>query len=347
MQSMERLMYRRALNARPARVHLLCVTICILLIAAVAPAQNANQQRLPGDFSITIPNNQLFLPAVGYDSGGVSALSVAVGDVNGDGKLDVVSLNGCVVCGTLPLTGISVLLGNGDGTFQPAQLNPVGNVPLSSIALADLNGDGKLDIAVGLSDADFSGGFVGVLLGNGDGTFQPLVTYSSGGTVPFRVAVGDINGDGKPDMLVANQCAQGYCVGMDGAIGVLFGNGDGTFQAAQSYDSGGGASFGMAVADVNGDGKLDIVVANCGCDLSTVANTAVLLGNGDGTFQPARTVSPPPNGLYALAVADVNADGKLDLLETTCFDRQCDGGVAVLLGNGDGTFSATEGLRIR
>jgi hypothetical protein len=144
------------------------------------------------------------------------------------------------------------------------------------------------------------------LLGNGDGTFQTAVTYSSGGFFADSVAVADVNGDGKPDILVANTGGVPICSG--GGVGVLLGNGDGTFKTAVTYCSGGGP-VSLAVADVNGDDKPDLVVAS--------SLVSVLLGNGDGTFQTAVSYESggyPPD---SVAVADVNGDGKPDLVVAT------------------------------
>jgi hypothetical protein len=184
------------------------------------------------------------------------------------------------------------------------------------------------------------GAGVGVLLGNGDGTFQAAVTYGSGGSSgpfwPVSIVIADVNGDHKPDLVVAN--------GGSGTVGVLLGNGDGTFQPAVTYGSGGMFPVSVAVADVNGDGKPDLFVANECADSSCDGSVGVLLGNGDGTFRVAVTYSS--GGVYGLsvAVADVNGDGKSDLLVANgCANLDLcgrEGGVAVLLGNGDGTFRA-------
>src|SRR5208282_1700274 len=116
------------------------------------------------------------------------------------------------------------------------------------------------------------------------------VPYGSGGYHADSVAVADVNGDGKPDLLVANQCASSSNCN-NGSVGVLLGNGDGTFQAAVTYGSGGYYAESVAVADVNGDGKPDLVVANdcCAGGNGDDGSVSVLLGNGDGTFQTAVT----------------------------------------------------------
>jgi hypothetical protein len=168
---------------------------------------------------------------------------------------------------------------------------------------------------------------VGVFLGNGDGTFRAAVTYDSGGMTADSVAVADVNGDGKPDLLVANFYDPSKA---SGSVGVLLGKGDGTFQSAVTYGLSPAANIrSIAVGDLNGDGRPDLVVATGG----TPDGIRVMLGNGDGTFQP--DVSSDPHGRpISVTVADVNADGKLDLLVAN------DGSdtVAVMLGLGNGRF---------
>ena len=274
-------------------------------------------------------SNPIFAPAVAYGSGGLEALSTAAGDFNGDGKPDLVVLNG-------GSTTVGVLLGNGDGTFQAVVTYGSGGVYPQSVAVADVNGDGKPDLVVAGGCGSSNCGNVGVLLGNGDGTFQAVVTYFSGALSAESVAVADVNRDGKPDLVVANYCLNSnVCAG--GAVGVLLGNGDGTFQAAVNYDSGGSWATSVAVADVNGDGKPDVVVTNIG----SPATVGVLLGNGDGTFHAAMTYGSGGSSPYFVAVADVNGDGKRDLVVSNCgCSNVLVGSVSVLLGNGDGTFHA-------
>jgi FG-GAP-like repeat/Cep192 domain 4/FG-GAP repeat len=241
---------------------------------------------------------------------GVEPLAVLLADFNGDGKLDLAVTNYRGVS-----TSVSVFLGNGDGTFQSPAEYPTATGPEALFA-ADFNHDGKLDLAV--ADAYEVGvGNVSILLGNGDGTFQPHVDYPTA-SYPQQVAASDLNGDGTPDLVVTCLFAN--------RVSVLLGNGDGTFQPHVDYPAGLNPG-GLAVADFNGDGRLDLAVGDYGG-----ATLAILLGNGDGTFQAPVSygVGPVPNQLTA---GDFNGDGILDLAVNAN-----DGDVAILLGNGDGTF---------
>jgi len=303
-------------------------------------------------FPITVPDEDIstFLPGVTYGSGGSPPMSLAIADLNGDGKLDLVVANFCVRDAAFACPGgagvVGVLLGNGDGTFQAAVDYASGGEIATSVAIADVNGDHIPDLVVvncgpiGANGCQTGIAVVGVLLGNGDGTFRPAAVYETGWSGANSVAVADVNGDGKPDLVVAHI---GGSAGGEGMIGVLLGNGDGTFQPAVTYDSGGEAAESVAVADVNGDGKLDLLVLNicapatlCFTGQQSHGSVGVLLGNGDGTFQPVVTYDSGGYEAVSVAVADMNGDGKPDLL---VLDALTTGEVAgVLLGNGDGTF---------
>src|ERR1700733_5734480 len=313
---------------------------------------------------------QIFKTAITSSSGGSETYNAATADLNGDGKLDVVMASQCS-SNNCSNGAVTVLLGNGDGTYQ----TPVSYATGTStrfVALSDVNGDGKLDIlAANYCNSDCSSGTVSVLLGNGDGTFQPAVAYNTGTSSSIAMVVRDVNGDGKPDLLVLDQCV-GSCA--SGGLSVLLGNGDGTFQTAIVYPSSGNSSQGIAAADLNGDGKLDVAIANacnnnsdcssgsvsvflgngdghadlvvsnqCNSSSNCTSGTlSVALGNGNGTFQTA--VQYPSGGLYTQSVAlgDLNGDGKLDIVATNqCqSNSNCENGnsTSVLLGNGDGTF---------
>jgi hypothetical protein len=304
-------------------------------VLPVSPNASVNSGAGPMD-----PGTALFLLAVTYPSNGqgFSAYSVAVADVNGDGKPDLLVADNCSAV-SCSLGSVSVLLGNGDGTFQHAVSYSSGGERAESIAVGDVNGDGKPDLLVLnlCSAASCASGSVGVLLGNGDGTFQPATTFSSGAAEPYSLAVADVNGDGKRDLLVANCLFYGSdlpCPGVGGPLSVLLGNGDGTFRTPVTYGTGGMAgSFSVAVADVNGDGKPDLLVTNWSTNEGNFnGNVGVLLGNGDGTFQPAVIYDSGGPGAFSVAVADVNGDGKPDVVVGNRI------GLGVLLGDGDGTF---------
>jgi hypothetical protein len=230
---------------------------------------------------------------------GLGSKSVAAGDFNRDGKADLVVANSYYFEGG---NNVSVLLGNGDGTLQAAVNYAAGTYP-SSVAVGDFNRDLKLDLAI----TNFYDNNVSVLLGNGDGTFLPATNYAVGGLPsgnPTSVAVGDLNGDGKPDLAVANDFME--------RVSVLLGNGDGTFQTRMNFNNTGGSPFSIALADLNRDAKLDVALANSGYP-SGVGYVSVLPGAGNGTVSEACLDYRPAKNPVSVVVGDFDRDGRPDL----------------------------------
>jgi uncharacterized repeat protein (TIGR01451 family) len=240
---------------------------------------------------------------------GASPFAVSIGDFNGDGKRDlaVANANG---------NSLSIILGNGNGTFAAAVNYGTGTSPVA-VGIGDFNGDGKSDLAV----TNLVSNDVSVLLGNGNGTFGVAVQYAAG-MFPRGIAVGDFNGDGKRDLAVANQFSDN--------VSIFLGNGNGTFAAAVSYAVG-SQPYSLAIGDFNGDGGSDLAVPNGG------ANTfSILAGNGNGTFAAAVTYPAPfSNSPLSIVVADFNGDGKSDF----ALGNYNSNDVSIHLGNGSGTFA--------
>jgi hypothetical protein len=218
--------------------------------------------------------------------------SVVAADFNGDGILDL------AVANTSGDT-VTILLGNGNGTFTPASSSPVpvGNSPIS-LAVGDFNADGILDLAV----ANANDNTVTILLGNGDGTFTPAANSPVAvGSVPSSVVVGDFNGDGIADLAVGNYS--------DNTVTILLGNGNGTFTpTVNSPMTVGTGPSSLVVGDFNGDGTADLAVADYGANAVTV-----LLGNGNGTFMAAASGWATGGGPGFIAEGDFNGDGLADL----------------------------------
>lgn len=358
--------------------------------------------------------NGTFAKPVSYQTG-LAPFSVASADFNGDGITDLAVTNSAS-------NSVSVFLGNTDGTFQPKVDYPVDFGP-NRVAAADLRGNGKSDLVVSAGTSTPGGGSLSVLLGNGDGTFQPDVVYGTGNnplgiipgdfnhdgksdvafmngnfpqisfilgngdgtlyvpahysaaSVPVATALGDFNGDGINDMAVLDA--------KTGDVSILFGKADGTFVRHQTLHVGKNPSA-VVAGDFNGDGRPDLAITNSGNNTVTIllnsgagkftlgatlpvgnspssliavdlngdskldlavtnlvdSTVSILLGNGDGTFQPQKTYSTNA-GPSSIVAADFNGDGKLDLAVADSFTPltpQDQGLVSVLYGNGDGTF---------
>ncbi|MFI5380521.1 MAG: beta strand repeat-containing protein [Tepidisphaerales bacterium] len=235
-------------------------------------------------------------------------MAVATGDLTGDGRIDIVSVD--------KSGNISTFINRGHTGFQRAMRTSVGGLGPVDLALGDVNGDGKLDVVT----ANSGSGSVSVLFGNGDGTFGVPRVYKAFKN-PSAVRLGDINGDGMPDIIVTNTATH--------KMSYLLNKGNGTFGALKSFNIPGVSPIAFDMADLNGDGKLDIVVVNDRKSLSL----DVLFGNGAGGFRKSQRLRV---GLPATSVriADVDNDGNLDIVASNATSNF----VSVLQGKGRGLF---------
>jgi uncharacterized repeat protein (TIGR01451 family) len=288
------------------KYRLLALAFTIGAVLLLVPAAPAATPAPPASFSAPTT----------YPSAGPFPFTAATVDLNSDGNRDVVAVN------SGNPGSVAVLLGNGNGGLGTAVTYPTDGQFPYSIAIGDLNGDGNPDVVV----SNINSNTVSVLLGDGQGGLGSATTYSVGTSrdlAPTSVAIGDLNGNGKPDLAVANNNTPN--------ISVLLGDGNGGFAAATEYPIPFFDSGSIKIADLSGDGRPDLVVAGGGL--------AVLLGNGDGSFGAATQFSPGPIGqLYSLGDADLNGDGKLDLLIGSATPE-----VVVLPGDGAGGFETPTG----
>jgi hypothetical protein len=276
------------------------------------------------------------LPASGFHPAPATAagsvpFSVVAADFNGDGNIDlaVTDQGGSGQTGA----GISVLPGNGDGTFQNTLTVNTGPSPVFLVT-GDFNGDGKADLAYGSYASGQVNGSMNVLLGNGDGSFQTGAAYQvAGAGSPFLVS-GDFNEDGFVDMAALGA----------GEVQLFPGNGDGTFHSGITYGLGFGVGATSAtVGDFNGDGHADFALT------TTNGTVGILFGNGNGTFQlPAVnfSVASSPGVLGSLSTGDFNGDGITDLAVAGYANSSTPGSVYVLLGKAGGTFQTAVGYAV-
>jgi hypothetical protein len=267
---------------------------------------------LPGDSGAiyVIPGNGDGTFGAPIESSATSG-DIVVGDLNGDGNLDVVGTdNGAIL----------VSLGHGDRTFDPPMSFPVAP-SLGSIAIGDVDGDGHADVGVAIDDyAEVTGGFVGILKGNGDGTLQAAVETPVGQS-PRSLSFADLDGDGALDAVVE----------ADGFVIVLRGTNTLVFASLTAYIADDGGVWAIAVEDLDGDGVRDVATANRG--LSTLG---VLLGQGDGSLKAATGLGVHTEyGAFDFAVGDLDGDALGDLIVVG-------GGVRIFHGRGRGTFAAPE-----
>jgi Ca2+-binding RTX toxin-like protein len=247
-------------------------------------------------------------------SGGLNPLSLIRGDFNGDGNPDLVAAN-------YDSDTVSLLLGNGTGSFQTAQTFQVGDQP-NAIASGDFNKDGRLDLVVANSGANSN--TLSLLLGT-NGGFRNATTLKVKGTLPFAVATGDFNRDGNLDIVSADSGSN--------SISLFLGNGDGGFKSAKQFSVGTGTPVTIVTGDFDGDNKLDLATGNLGGNTQDVS---VLFGDGNGSFPDGLTVAAGGD-VNSLAAGDFNADGHLDLAATNSTTAN----LSMLFGDGKGEFSSS------
>ncbi|MEQ1802501.1 MAG: FG-GAP-like repeat-containing protein [Gammaproteobacteria bacterium] len=278
-------------------------------VSLVLPAADSTAPTVPAGLSATAQRRNMLAPTVLVPAD-VKPHGIAVADINADGFPDIVTSNSHA-------DNLSVLLGNGAGSFALASAPATGHWP-KAVSAVDLNKDGKLDLVT----ADQEDATASVLMGNGNGTFAPRVVLGAC-TKAHETAVGDLNGDTWPDVAIACHATT--------LIAVLLNNGTGGLLPAVTYSMGTGSRpHSLVVADFNEDGKLDIAVADYGAN-----NVGIRLGTGNGTFPSVATFATG-TGPHSIRTGDLNGDGKLDLVTANDQSETA----SILLGNGNGTFAA-------
>ncbi|MBK8466350.1 MAG: VCBS repeat-containing protein [Chloracidobacterium sp.] len=293
-------------NAHPAGIHLITVTAFGFMGVTNTRTFTLTVNTPP------VCNPVSFAPAV-HNGTGTGSEAVVVGDFNGDAKQDLAVANESS-------HNVSILLGNGSGSFGSATNFGVGNNP-KSLAVGDFNGDGNQDLAV----VNLGSSNVSILLGDGFGSFSNFLMLPAGG--PEAVAVGDFNGDNKQDLVVVNDGTNN--------VSIMLGNGDGNFTAPTNYVAG-TVPHSVALGDFNEDGNQDLAISNWASN-----NVSILLGVGNGSFGGAINL-PVDSNPYSIAVGDFNGDGKQDLVTA---NRE-PGTVTIILGLGLGNFSAATNIGV-
>jgi len=267
------------------------LALCVLALVLGATASSAAVSNVP---SFAATKRYALANANGCDR---CAVGTAIGDLNGDGRPDVVTVSGD--------DSLAVFITKADGTFSTRRDYLTAGDAADAV-IADLNGDGHPDVAVAEAD-----GFVSTFMNQGDGTVATRRDYAGGseGSGPFSIAAGDLDGNGSADLVAANGSA---------SISVLRNNGDGTFAAQRDYRLTGAGAVSLALGDLNRDGRPDVVTGA----------VSVLLNNGDGTFAERDYNTPDAR---SIALGDLNGDGKLDVAASNAYR-----GVSVRLNTGNG-----------
>jgi FG-GAP-like repeat len=330
-----------------------CLWMCVSFATAQNPAPLVNQPLMPIAATPGGPGFTLTVNGTGFVSGATvrwNGAALATTFVSSSQLTAAVPAGSIATTGTPWVTvanpGTSVVSNAVSFSVAPASStvffnnsadSPIyvgGSGPMIyiepwSVAVGDFNGDGKMDLVVGMQPGGIppSPGYLSVLLGNGDGTFTPLPTTTPLGAGPAAIALGDFNGDGKPDLAIPNFT--------DGTVSILLSNGDGTFTVAPGTPiTVGSWPEAVAVGDFNGDGQLDLAVANLNSN-----NVSILLGEGDGNFAAASSSALSVYAPVSVGVGDFNGDGKLDLAVVS-YGSTSSNNLTILFGNGDGSFTA-------